>query len=179
MAFCNSCVRNEITQNNRCGWKWEILLIARVFAMVILDKIPQTSLLLACGTTWQPQCMHGAFSGAISNDKGNIFQPFQKNVLKTVLPGHFCVCSQFLLAVFMWLTYRWLDSFPSRIRLGHYTQDINQEHLSSQIEQSAEGTAWGNLYIPLKFLHGELTYLQFFGHIIDCDRRRLEEQSVA
>lgn len=59
--------------------------------MVILDKTPQTTLLLACGTTWQPQCMHGAFSGAISDDIESIFQPLQQNVLKTVLPGHFCV----------------------------------------------------------------------------------------
>lgn len=77
------------------------VFIARVFGMVSLDKTPQTTLLLG-----NPQCMHGAFSGAVSNDIENIFQPLQKSVQKTVLQGHFCVCSKFLQAVFTWLTYR-------------------------------------------------------------------------
>lgn len=81
------------------------VLIARVFGIVSLDMTPQTTLLLACGTTWQPQCVCGAFSGAISNDIGNIFLQLQKSMQKTVLDGHLCVCSKFLQAVFTWLTY--------------------------------------------------------------------------
>lgn len=79
-------LHSEWNDPKQLVWMEMGVFIARVFGMVSLDKTPQTTLLL--GNT---QCMHGAFSGAVSNDLENIFQPLQKSVQKTVLQGHLCL----------------------------------------------------------------------------------------
>lgn len=93
-------------------WMEMGVLIARVFGMVSLDKTPQTIFPLGCGTAWEPECMHGTFSQAISNDSGKIFQPLQKYVRKTVLHGHFCVCKQVSTSCFHMAYLQIIGSIP-------------------------------------------------------------------